>query len=437
MILATVSLAVSCLLGTDRYAIVELEAHPDFPRVSISSVSDDLRVSGSLFNTSTGPTRAATWRAGELVLDVSTYSSSRGMSLGENDALWGDAEHGGGSRAFRINFEGTITDHWVVPSTPAWTSFVGGIDGQAVVRNSGGHGSSVWTGRHCREDGSVVTIEGGDGSLFPEVVGRLSDGSPVACGIMEVAQQYHAFLWYFNDGLPAIDIHDTLGAVNSSSLLGLTTDGVIYAATAKSLSEWTVATYDPISGEVVNGPAVSWLNETTFNIETGQLAGIGRDFQADAMFSVWRGMPGGEPEILILPEEVQLATAEIDSSGAVILMTLELPNYDSKMYLWPAGTSEIVPLEDRVFGSYLDVASSFGPMSPGGHMAVSTLGGSDVMAVKLSPGDANGDGDVGVDDLLLILESWGPWTGSCGPDLDFDGTVDVDDVLLLLSEWSS
>ena len=70
-------------------------------------------------------------------------------------------------------------------------------------------------------------------------------------------------------------------------------------------------------------------------------------------------------------------------------------------------------------------------------MAVTTLGGSDVMAVKLSPGDANGDGDVGVDDLLLVLESWGPWTGGCGPDLDFNGTVDVDDVLLLLSEWSS
>jgi len=51
------------------------------------------------------------------------------------------------------------------------------------------------------------------------------------------------------------------------------------------------------------------------------------------------------------------------------------------------------------------------------------------------PGDLNGDGFVGVDDLLMMLAAWGDCVG-CPEDLNSDGQVGVDDLLLMLSLWS-
>ncbi|MDP7070855.1 MAG: hypothetical protein QF561_05855 [Phycisphaerales bacterium] len=51
------------------------------------------------------------------------------------------------------------------------------------------------------------------------------------------------------------------------------------------------------------------------------------------------------------------------------------------------------------------------------------------------PGDLNGDGFIGVDDLLQMLAAWGDCL-DCEEDLNNDGQVNVDDLLLLLSLWS-
>jgi hypothetical protein len=50
------------------------------------------------------------------------------------------------------------------------------------------------------------------------------------------------------------------------------------------------------------------------------------------------------------------------------------------------------------------------------------------------PGDVDGSGDVGVDDLLALLGVWGPCEG-CPADGDGDGVVDVNDLLGLLAAW--
>ena len=53
------------------------------------------------------------------------------------------------------------------------------------------------------------------------------------------------------------------------------------------------------------------------------------------------------------------------------------------------------------------------------------------------PGDLNGDGVVGVADLLILLSSWGPCKdcGDCSADIDGNCVVGVSDLLILLANW--
>ena len=50
------------------------------------------------------------------------------------------------------------------------------------------------------------------------------------------------------------------------------------------------------------------------------------------------------------------------------------------------------------------------------------------------PADMDGDGVIGVIDLLLLLGDWGPCIG-CPADFDFDDKVGVEDLLFLLANW--
>ncbi len=55
-------------------------------------------------------------------------------------------------------------------------------------------------------------------------------------------------------------------------------------------------------------------------------------------------------------------------------------------------------------------------------------------------GDVDGDGIVGINDMLLLLADWGPCGAPCPPscaaDLTDDCTVGIDDFLLLLANWT-
>ena len=56
------------------------------------------------------------------------------------------------------------------------------------------------------------------------------------------------------------------------------------------------------------------------------------------------------------------------------------------------------------------------------------------------PGDADGDGIVGINDFLLVLGNWGPCPTPCPPtclgDVDDDCVVGIQDFLLVLGNWS-
>ncbi len=48
--------------------------------------------------------------------------------------------------------------------------------------------------------------------------------------------------------------------------------------------------------------------------------------------------------------------------------------------------------------------------------------------------DIDGDGTVGVNDMLNLIANFGPCSG-CAADVDGDGIVGVNDILIVLSAW--
>ena len=73
-----------------------------------------------------------------------------------------------------------------------------------------------------------------------------------------------------------------------------------------------------------------------------------------------------------------------------------------------------------------------------GRVLVSDMGnGLFIVSVDPVLGDLNGDGMVGVADLLILFAEWGPCAdcGDCPADLDGNCTVGVGDLLILLANW--
>jgi hypothetical protein len=62
------------------------------------------------------------------------------------------------------------------------------------------------------------------------------------------------------------------------------------------------------------------------------------------------------------------------------------------------------------------------------------LAGASVVTTSDCPADIDGSGDVGFDDLLEVLSTWGPCAG-CPADLDCNGDVGFNDLLVVLSTW--
>lgn len=53
------------------------------------------------------------------------------------------------------------------------------------------------------------------------------------------------------------------------------------------------------------------------------------------------------------------------------------------------------------------------------------------------PNDLNGDGVVGISDVLQMISEWGDCQSGCAGDLDNDGEVAINDLLILISAWGS
>ena len=95
-------------------------------------------------------------------------------------------------------------------------------------------------------------------------------------------------------------------------------------------------------------------------------------------------------------------------------------------------------LPDDFVGELVDARE----INESGVIAATASSGGVLRAVLLSPvttipGDLDGDGSVDVDDLLLVINGWGPCEPKqpCTADTNGDSQVNVDDLLTVINNW--
>jgi hypothetical protein len=65
------------------------------------------------------------------------------------------------------------------------------------------------------------------------------------------------------------------------------------------------------------------------------------------------------------------------------------------------------------------------------------IGESDIIIINPPlPGDANGDGLVGILDVLVVIADWGPCDSGCAGDVNEDGEASILDILFIIANWS-
>lgn len=111
--------------------------------------------------------------------------------------------------------------------------------------------------------------------------------------------------------------------------------------------------------------------------------------------------------------------------GLFILDCTDLLNVSVERHLPDVGAARSFRLRDGL--AYVGSAQ--------GHYIVNTGG---CAQSPPAPGDLDGDGTVGMTDMLILLSTWGPCgdCGSCPEDLDGDCEVSFGDLLVVLSNWS-
>ena len=140
---------------------------------------------------------------------------------------------------------------------------------------------------------------------------------------------------------------------------------------------------------------------------------------------MYDGKSGDFIEVLVQDDP---ATPKIDESGGLLSAHGLLFGPDGNLYVASFGTDEVLRYDDET-GDFIDVFVNAG----NGLNGPTAL----LFVAPAVPGDLNGDGVVGVADLLILFAEWGPCADcdDCPADLSGDCTVGIADLLILFSLW--
>ena len=233
----------------------------------------------------------------------------------------------------------------------------------------------------------------------------------------------------------------------------------------------TAATASPALGDVIfqtEDPFGGPFGVIGFDVFIGQSVAVrftpDADFDFDAA-SLWlwnNDESGGEPAITIslrndvttdgdsVPGDIVFEQWDfnVPNTGYAVPVLFEFASSDHPLLeqgvrYWIVAESESPPLVDPVWAI---AAKDSGPSSTtdcfGCEWEPANNGAIPAMIVEASPhvgvpGDIDGDGSVGVSDLLILLADWGLCGDceDCPADFDDDCTVGLSDLLTLLANW--
>ena len=132
--------------------------------------------------------------------------------------------------------------------------------------------------------------------------------------------------------------------------------------------------------------------------------------------------------------EIKLSSPALIKPGETLVVALDYPAH-SDGGVWPGMNrlGETAPTYIRSEPCGLPNYESYGDICIWCGSLVQVVKG-----VQTTPWDLDGDGVVGILDLLILLSSWGPCPDppqGCPADLDANGAVGVLDLLILLAHW--
>lgn len=123
--------------------------------------------------------------------------------------------------------------------------------------------------------------------------------------------------------------------------------------------------------------------------------------------------------------------------GSVLLQYFSATTYESTWATWRADTGAVLLLGRLLGGDQVgEHPGKVHASTAEGTLGMNTYSEA-FAAVPIAPGDVNADGTVNVNDILTLINGWGPCGDACFDDLDANGTIDVDDLLSVLAHYQN
>ena len=253
-----------------------------------------------------------------------------------------------------------------------------------------------------------------------------------------------AFIW--RDG-EMININGDFGTINTEAN-GINTAGLVTGWMGDSQVNNDARAFIWDDGKVTELPLVP--NGVTAKGEAineqGHVAGEGRVFLDDGKAMAVQSFLWADNQITdlgTLPDTTFTRATSINNQTRIVGYGHNQFLTDQAAFIWQDGV--ITALNDLVpFDPNLNLESAMG-INQAGQIAVgarsddldASVGVLLSLIEKGIPGDLDGDGQVGVKDLLILLGNWGPCDQctKCPADLNSDCVVGVDDLLILLGNW--
>jgi len=199
----------------------------------------------------------------------------------------------------------------------------------------------------------------------------------------------------------------------------------------QELKYWSDPSAMPVTLDSAGGATTAAVNES------GQVAW---SHVSASPAKIWSASDGVTETIPLLAGMSGVSVDDMNADGWVIGMSNQGP------WLYRDGVTEL--LSDLT--GFSDFTSGGGPhyqryfvandgtiatyRTAGLHPEVCTVFS---LVSGSTPGDVDGDGIVGLGDLLIVLSTWGPCAKGeeCLADIDGDGIVGLGDLLIVLSAW--